>query len=874
MSAPSRFHKPQDTLILRPYQQKVVEAALKANTLAVLPTGSGKTLVAIHVIRERLTLIRGESSDRRKIVVFLAPTKILVSQQKNYIEKNSDASVIDVTGETQTVGGHSKSFWHLTGWEEVLCMFEVVVMTPQVLCHILEKRLLNPTFIDTLVIDECHHANRNNPIASICRIVKESGSNTLILSMTASPVKCKKDPVVTQIKALEDVLNCKMLCTLEIIDEYRRTVPVASLGVFRYQTGSTGLLSWIANAGNELDNKDRSFSSKFDLTQSVRKFVFPRAIGSRQNPSGLLLHAYFRLKNALSIKNIYCCLNTMMENPASMRELERVSLPKTADYNNYLRGMPLPRDVAEYAGPAFQPIAHVLTPDYSSLHELSDILQVIGQVISIVEECGVISALYSFIVSLEDTLMLKTLSEASKRGIDGSRIPRTKDSLKRVKIKKSRASTYYDRDTQSNIDPEKLEYLAREVSTSNFHPIDLFHDQYVTCVSILDFFFAFGVALGPEICKRASTAFAFSCKKVKKPTLAYQIHIADDDYYTSSRGFYSIGRMNAVIWMLLKKLCDVDKNDVFNLTTEGCLLLIQEDIRNNSIFDSFELRIDVCCDAIRRICWFLLQAVSVKDLEKWTSVDHDFQCVSFEPLFLSSEQPRESLPDLIPNRLLELNDATQLEFVSAKVKALCLLWKRINKEEDFALQWIVGQHDMLTTMELKKEESEAKEAKEDKESLHESPMVSSALNSIPAASGADINNEASFIVFCQRRLTTRSLHFVLTLMLENRVNMPSNLLDFATDEENGLDETLENEIRMEVKGTLDELVKIIEAITEHDMRLRKHRGKIEVQDLVGNIIDQVEERVLGKYEAQMSRYTMKMRHYKANQLIKLPEFRP
>ncbi|RYH29805.1 hypothetical protein EON65_07275 [archaeon] len=811
----------------------------------------------------------------------MAPTKILVCQQKTYIEKNSDARTIDVTGETQIVGGRSKSFWHLTGWEEVLCLYEVVVMTPQVLCHILEKRLFDSKYIDTLVIDECHHANRNNPIATICRIVKDRGSNPLILSMTASPVKCKKDPVVAQIKALEDVLNCRMLCTREIIEEYRRSAPVASLGVFRYQTGATGMMSWLVNVANGMGNKDRGFPSRFDLSQSVRKINFPKTFSLQQNPSCLLLHAYFRMKNSLSIKTIFGVLNTMMADPTSMPELSRVSLPKTVDYKNYLRGIPLPSSSKEYSEPAFQPIPHVLKPDYASLQELADVVQAMGQVVSIVEECGVVSALYAFILSLEDTLMEKTYAEATKKGIDGKKFSknvRTSKVIKSFKDRRSKTLSYSDRETQSNIDPEKIGYQAKDLSASSFNPIDLFHDQYVACVSMLDFFFAFGAGLGPEICKRASMTFALSCKKIKKPTLVYMIHIEDDDYYTS--GVYPVGRMNAVIWMLLKRLSDPDRKEAFDLTTEGCLQSLQAEIHANPIFNSFELRVDVCCNAVRRACWFLLQALSVKDLEKWASIDHDFQCGSFEPLLVSPEKPTESLPDHV-NDWFAHRDLTQLEFVSAKVKAICLLWKRINQVDDFALQWILGQQEMLTTMEQKQKESVVADALAAAQAMRMDGSPScegeSTKYDIPTAvaTGGDPINDASFIVFCQRRLTTRSLHFVLTMMLENKVSMPSDLVDFATYEEDGDDETLNSvEVLADVKSILSELGRIVEVIAGHDNRIKRHHGNRIVQDIVGDMVDQVEERVLGRYEAQKSRYILKLRHYKANQLIKLPAFRP
>lgn len=58
---------------------EVFEAALRGNTIAVLDTGSGKTMVAVMLAREHARRVRAGEAPRR-IVVFLAPTVHLVHQ--------------------------------------------------------------------------------------------------------------------------------------------------------------------------------------------------------------------------------------------------------------------------------------------------------------------------------------------------------------------------------------------------------------------------------------------------------------------------------------------------------------------------------------------------------------------------------------------------------------------------------------------------------------------------------------------------------------------------------------------------------------------------------------------------------------------------
>ena len=70
----------------REYQQKIAEAASRANTLVVLPTGLGKTLIALLVAKLRL-----EKFPKGKVVV-LAPTKPLVLQHYNSFSRFSPSS--------------------------------------------------------------------------------------------------------------------------------------------------------------------------------------------------------------------------------------------------------------------------------------------------------------------------------------------------------------------------------------------------------------------------------------------------------------------------------------------------------------------------------------------------------------------------------------------------------------------------------------------------------------------------------------------------------------------------------------------------------------------------------------------------------------
>ena len=66
----------------REYQQKIFEKCIDKNCLVVLPTGLGKTLIALMLAVERMKKFPGEK------IVFLAPTKPLVEQHLKFFREH------------------------------------------------------------------------------------------------------------------------------------------------------------------------------------------------------------------------------------------------------------------------------------------------------------------------------------------------------------------------------------------------------------------------------------------------------------------------------------------------------------------------------------------------------------------------------------------------------------------------------------------------------------------------------------------------------------------------------------------------------------------------------------------------------------------
>ena len=66
----------------REYQKAILDICVDKNCLVVLPTGLGKTLIALMLTIERMKSFPGEK------VLFLAPTRPLAEQHLRYFKEN------------------------------------------------------------------------------------------------------------------------------------------------------------------------------------------------------------------------------------------------------------------------------------------------------------------------------------------------------------------------------------------------------------------------------------------------------------------------------------------------------------------------------------------------------------------------------------------------------------------------------------------------------------------------------------------------------------------------------------------------------------------------------------------------------------------
>jgi ERCC4-related helicase len=157
----------------REYQQRIAETASKANTLVVLPTGLGKTLVAALVAKERL-----ERFPKGKVVI-LAPTKPLVLQHHR-----SFTEILSLEGdEMALLTGDSPPEERSYLWRRS----RVIFATPQTVRNDMRHGRIELNDVSLIVFDEAHRSVKDYSYTEIARTYMEQGWTPLILGLTASP---------------------------------------------------------------------------------------------------------------------------------------------------------------------------------------------------------------------------------------------------------------------------------------------------------------------------------------------------------------------------------------------------------------------------------------------------------------------------------------------------------------------------------------------------------------------------------------------------------------------------------------------------------------------------------------------------------------
>lgn len=178
---------PKDDFLAREYQVELFEGAKEANTIVCLGTGTGKTFIAVMLIKELEKDIRVPFEEGGKRTFFLAPTVPLVAQQQKAIQAHTSLRVGGYIGDMNVDN------WDAARWHKEFVNSQVLVMTPEIFKIILHHAFLPLSRVNLLILDECHRAVKQHTYREImrCMDVVEQGLCPRVLGLTASVINSK-----------------------------------------------------------------------------------------------------------------------------------------------------------------------------------------------------------------------------------------------------------------------------------------------------------------------------------------------------------------------------------------------------------------------------------------------------------------------------------------------------------------------------------------------------------------------------------------------------------------------------------------------------------------------------------------------------------
>jgi len=163
----------------REYQLKIAKECVSKNSLVVLPTGLGKTIIGVYVAAVTL-----ENFPPLSKIIVLAPTRPLINQHYNSFKnlmKIPEEQFVVLTGKTVS--------------EKRVDLFrenQIIFYTPQTLRNDLVNKKYTLENVCLIIFDEAHHATGDYAYTLIADEFVDQNPDGTILGLTASPGSSKE----------------------------------------------------------------------------------------------------------------------------------------------------------------------------------------------------------------------------------------------------------------------------------------------------------------------------------------------------------------------------------------------------------------------------------------------------------------------------------------------------------------------------------------------------------------------------------------------------------------------------------------------------------------------------------------------------------
>src|SRR4030042_559700 len=181
----------------REYQKNIADTASKNNTLVVLPTGMGKTLIAVLVAVNRLN-----QYPESKILI-LSPTRPLSAQHKKSLESYTSIDQEEIILLTGRINPENRIELYEKG--------KIIIATPQTIENDLKNDKISLKDFSFVVLDEAHRAVKEYSYPYVAKRYLLQAANPLVLGLTASPGATREK--------INDICNNLFIKSVEIRTE-------------------------------------------------------------------------------------------------------------------------------------------------------------------------------------------------------------------------------------------------------------------------------------------------------------------------------------------------------------------------------------------------------------------------------------------------------------------------------------------------------------------------------------------------------------------------------------------------------------------------------------------------------------------------------
>lgn len=205
---------------LRDYQERLLKICIERNSILYLPTGSGKTLIAVKVIEhfsDDLKRSLGSEGGRRSL--FLVNTVCLGQQVAEEIRKLLGLGVACWNSET-----HKKS-WSKERYHLEFEKNQIFVATAQLFLDAVKHSFISIDQINVIIFDECHHGRMNHPYHELMKQFQyvDPKKHPRIIGLSGMLIgissKITQATVEDELKALESTF-LSTIVTVNRLQEY------------------------------------------------------------------------------------------------------------------------------------------------------------------------------------------------------------------------------------------------------------------------------------------------------------------------------------------------------------------------------------------------------------------------------------------------------------------------------------------------------------------------------------------------------------------------------------------------------------------------------------------------------------------------------